>query len=31
MSGQKSNLICKFKLEPTTTYHLWFVVKILYT
>ena len=27
MSGQKSNLICEFKLELIITFHLWFVVK----
>ena len=24
------NLSCRFKLEPITTYHLWFIVKILW-
>ena len=28
-SGKKSNLSCKFKLEPITTYYLEFVVKVL--
>ena len=28
---QKSNLNCEFKLEPITTYCLWFVVKMLWT
>ena len=28
--GQKSNLSSKFKLEPITTYHLWFIMKVLY-
>ena len=28
--GQKSNLSCKFKLEPIRTYHLWFIMKVLY-
>ena len=27
--GQKSNLNVRFKFEPITTNHLWFVVKIL--
>ena len=30
MNEQKSNLSCKFKLEPITTYYLWFAVKMLY-
>ena len=29
MSRQKRNLSCGFKLEPVTTYHMWFVVKVL--
>ena len=29
MSRQKSNLSCEFKFEPITTYHIWFVVKML--
>ena len=29
MSGQKSNLICEFKLELIITFHLWFVMKII--
>ena len=28
--GQKSNLSWKFKLKPITTYHLWFIMKVLY-
>ena len=28
---EENNLSCKFKLWPITTYHLWFVVKILWT
>ena len=31
MGRQKSNLNCEFKLKPIITYHLWFVVKILWT
>ena len=27
MNGQKSNLNCRFKLEPITTYHIWFIIK----
>ena len=27
MGRQKSNLSCEFKLEPITTFRLWFVVK----
>ena len=27
--GKKRNLSCRFKLELITTYHMWFVVKIL--
>ena len=33
MGGEKSNLSCKFKLEPIKIYHLWFfcknIIKIL--
>ena len=31
MSEQKTNLSCEFKLELITTYHMWFVVKMLWT
>ena len=31
MGGQKNNLSCEFKLEPMTTYHLRFVVTIVWT
>jgi len=30
MGKQKINLSCGFKLESTTTYYLWFAVKVLY-
>ena len=30
MNRQKSNLNCKFKFEPIITYHMWFVMKILW-
>ena len=31
MGGQKNNLSYEFKLESIITYHLWFVVKMLWT
>ena len=30
MGGQKSNLNCELKFEPIITYHMWFIVKILW-
>ena len=30
MDEQKSNLSCRFKLEPITINHLWFVMKMLW-
>ena len=31
INGQKSNFSGKFKLKPTTTYHLLYIVKMLWT
>ena len=30
IGGQKNSFIGKFKLEPITIYHLWFVLKVLW-
>ena len=30
MDAQKSNLICELKFEPIITYHMWFIMKMLW-